>query len=366
MNFTSIILNVLLLSITVMKFPMIKNSKASLKTNLTNSLYSKQAKDTLETKHDDYYVLIKAAENYDIIVTTIKKEDFEEVKKNETTGLLDETIVPSQVNITDDCYAVTTKIKTIKNCLEDDEELLGIAYLGFIKKLNICVVNENWFESTLSNILINLEDGSTSYIYGYELIFSPNSKFIYSYANDGIDFDGISLHQIINKKAHPILITDYNTAEKYKFDFSNFGKAYWVSDSVFYASNFKEYYKFKIQDKRITYSNELKENIIHCENNKFTIKVDELKNGTIRYTSWNKPNTINDIPSLVLYNGEIEKQNKYGSGFDYRFENGEYLYIIENNIETTGSKRVMLKLYKNGEEKFYTSMTDLTKMTKEE
>lgn len=282
------------------------------------------------------------------------------MKNSQTSPLLDKTIIPSQVSITKDCYKVTTKNNSVKNCLEYDEQLISYSYAGFVKPLGVCIIYENWFESTSSNVLISLEDGSTSYISGYELIFSPDAKYVYSYAHDGIDFDGISLHQMIDKKALPILITDYNTIEKYNFDFSTFDKAYWASNSSFYVRNNDAYYEFKIQNKQTTYSNEYKESIIHGENSKFIIKVDKLKNGGIRYMSWNKPDTTKDKPSLVLYNGTIEKQNKYGSGYDYRFESGEYLYIIENNLESTDSKRVMFKLYKNREEKIYTSLKDLT------
>ena len=118
--------------------------------------------------------------------------------------------------------------------------------------------------------------------------------------------------------------------------------------------------------KKVQESKSLKEEIrilrlFRGNNKKFIIKVDRLKDGTIRYMSWNKPKTANDRPSLVLYNGEVEQQTKYGSGFDYRFQNGEYLYVIENNAETTSSKRLMLKLYKNYDEILYTSLTDLNK-----
>ena len=304
-------------------------------------------------------IVIRGAVNYDIIMSTITKEEFDVVKNRESTRLLNDSIIPSQVHITEDCYTVTTNTKTVKNCLDNDEQLISVSYLGFVKALNSCVVSENWFEATTSNLLIHLIDGTTSNISGYDLIFSPTAKFIYSYANDGIDFSGISLHQMINNTATPIFISDYTTLEDSSFDFSSFGRAFWVSDSSFYAGNTKEFYKFKIQDKRITYNNEVKESILHSENSKFIIKVDKLKNGTIRYTSWNKTNTIKERPSLVLYNGEVEQQDKYGSGLDYRFENGEYQYIIEHNVETTGSKHIMLRLLKENEELLYTSLNDL-------
>lgn len=360
MNFTTIILNILLLSVSINEYSKINFSEDPLQIKIKHSLHTNQYTDTIKSNNNTH-LLIRGTKNYDIIITTIKKEEYNAAKQIKTTQFLDKAVMPPQVNLTENCYTVTTNVKTIKNCLEYDEELISASYLGFIKTLNSCVVYENWFESTTSNLLINLEDGSTSYIAGEELIFSPNLNFIYSYANDGIDFNGISVHQIIDKEAQPILITDYDIGEKYKFNFSSFGKVYWVSDSSFLARNDKAYYKFKIQDKRITYRNECKENIIHSENEKFIIKVDQLKDDTIRYTSWNKPNTIKDRPSIVLYNGEVEQQTKYGNGYDYRFENGEYLYIIENNIETTSAKRLMLRLFVDGDEKLYSSLTKLKK-----
>ncbi|WP_179333055.1 hypothetical protein [Winogradskyella costae] len=362
MNFNPIIINILFLILPAKDYHIFTTDRPEIK--LKNSLYSKQTINTHKLKNNNFYLLVKGHKDYDIIISTTQKETYEKAKLLKKTELFDKTTFPSQVNLSESCYTVTTEAKTIKNCLEDDEQLISLSYQGFIEKINSCFISENWFESSISNLLINLENGSTSYISGDELIFSPNLKFIYSYANDGIDFDGIALHQMIDKKAQPVLISDYELEEKYKFNFSSFGKVYWVSDSCFYAYNDKEYYKFLIQDKRITYHNEYKENSIHSENSKFIIKVDELKDGTIRYMSWDKPKTVDDKPSFVLYNGETEQQNKDGLGYDYRFKNGEYIYIIENNIETINAKRRMLRVYKNSDEILYTSLTDLNKLKK--
>lgn len=360
MNIAVIILNILLLIFSIKEC--LVSTRLNTAPESKDSFYTSKFTDTIAPQNTNFYLLLRGNKDYDIVLTIIQKEDYEAAMQLSANGLIEDTVIPSQVSLTESCYTVKTAVENLGNCLENDEELISIFYVGYVSKLNSCIVLENWFESTTSNLLINLEDGSISYISGYELVFSPNLKFIYSYANDGVDFSGISLHQMVDKKAEPILITDYEVEENYNFDFSSFGKAYWVSDSTFFAGNDERYYKFQIQDKRITYQNEFEENIINSENEKFTIKVDKLKNGTLRYMSWNKPNTTNDQPSLVLYGGEVEQQNKYGSGFDYRFENGAYLYIIENNIETTSNKRLMLRLYKDNEEKLYTSLRDLTKL----
>ncbi|RAJ11901.1 hypothetical protein [Olleya aquimaris] len=250
MKFTIIILNILLFSVTISSCQKNNNSRDSLDVKVKNTLNSKQTIDTLKSNNNNFSLLIKGTKNYDILLTSVQKEEYEKALQIKTAQIIDKTTIPSQINVTEECYTVTTGTRTIKNCLKDDEQLISVSYRGFIKNLNSCVVSENWFESSISNLIINLEDGSTSYVSGDELIFSPNLKFLYSYANDGIDFDGISLHQIIDKKALPILITDYSLEEKYKFEFSSFNKAYWVSDTSFYATKDNQYYRFKIQDKQ--------------------------------------------------------------------------------------------------------------------
>ncbi|RCW90791.1 hypothetical protein [Winogradskyella arenosi] len=364
MNFTTLILNVLCLSVAISTSPKLQTTNDSLDLKFKNSHYVKQATDSVKLNKSKFHVVIKGAEDYDIVLTKVRKETYEAAKQIKTTQVLDKTIKPSQINFTEDCYTVSTGVKTVQNCLSDDEQLHGLSYLGFIKKLNSVVVTEDWFESTTSNLLINLGDGARSYISGDTLIFSPNLKFIYSYAHDGIDFDGMSLHYIKDKKAELILVTDYDMQDKYKVDFSALGDVYWDSDTSFLANTDNDYYRFKIQDKRVTYRNERKATIIHSENKKFIIKVDQLKDGTLRYMSWNKPNSTKDKPDLVLYNGEKYEQHKYGSGFDYRFENGPYLYIIEDNEETTSAKRLMLRLYKANEEILYTSLLNLKELNK--
>lgn len=119
--------------------------------------------------------------------------------------------------------------------------------------------------------------------------------------------------------------------------------------------------KLEIKEKRIELTNEVKNNIIHCENEKFIIKVDNLNNGDLRYISWDKPKTVSDEPNLVLYDGKVEQQGT-GGGYHYLFKNDEWNYVIENNFmgETLESMGVFLKILKNEERKLYSKMTDLT------
>ena len=119
--------------------------------------------------------------------------------------------------------------------------------------------------------------------------------------------------------------------------------------------------KLEEKETQIKFNSEVENNIIHCENNKFIIKIDRLKNDDIRYISWNKPKTITDKPNLVLYNGKVETQGT-GGGYHYIFKSGDWNYVIENNLmgETMKSMGVFLKLLNNGKQKIYKKMTDLT------
>ncbi len=115
-------------------------------------------------------------------------------------------------------------------------------------------------------------------------------------------------------------------------------------------------------EKTINFESSVEVNLIHCKNEKFTIKIDRLKNGDVRYISWNKPKTTTNEPDLILLSGSIEKQGTAG-GYHFLFSHGTWQYIIENNFigETEESMGVFLKLTNNGNEKLYTKMTDLKK-----
>ncbi|KGO05394.1 hypothetical protein [Dokdonia donghaensis] len=119
--------------------------------------------------------------------------------------------------------------------------------------------------------------------------------------------------------------------------------------------------ELEVKEQILKLNSEVKNNIIHCENKKFTIKVDNLKNGDLRYISWNKPKSTSDEPNLILYDGKVERQGT-GGGFHYIFKSGEWNYIIENNFmgETAESMGIFLKLLNNGKQKLYSKMTDLT------
>jgi hypothetical protein len=101
-------------------------------------------------------------------------------------------------------------------------------------------------------------------------------------------------------------------------------------------------------------------NLIHCQNEKFIIRIDRMNNESLRYSTWNKPNNENIEPGLILLNGEIERQGTMG-GYIYTFGNGEWRYIVEDNQmgESDEAIGIFLKLLKNEKLILYTKMKEI-------
>lgn len=101
-------------------------------------------------------------------------------------------------------------------------------------------------------------------------------------------------------------------------------------------------------------------NWIYAENEKFIIKVDELSDGTIRYSSWSKPKEITETPDLTLTDGEVIR-NGTGGGYDYIFKNNYWTYKVLDiwMAEQDEGMGIFLSLHENGEQKLRTKLSDL-------
>lgn len=100
--------------------------------------------------------------------------------------------------------------------------------------------------------------------------------------------------------------------------------------------------------------------VVYCENDKLIIKISRALNGSYTYTSWVKPKTIEDSPSLVLIDGRAELQGTSG-GCHYIFKTHGWTYIVEENLmaETLEFTGTFLKVYKDGDISVYEKMRDL-------
>lgn len=79
-----------------------------------------------------------------------------------------------------------------------------------------------------------------------------------------------------------------------------------------------------------------KNNVYSVQTKKFIIRVDELENGELRYSSWGGDKNISSEPSLILYNGERIFEGSGGNNYT-EFNNGNLKYIVwENRISETG------------------------------
>lgn len=63
----------------------------------------------------------------------------------------------------------------------------------------------------------------------------------------------------------------------------------------------------------------------------YTVRVDILANGDLRYSSWRKPCSMEDSPDIVLTHGRAvchDAHDQTQPCEDYRFKNGSYEYIV--------------------------------------
>jgi len=90
--------------------------------------------------------------------------------------------------------------------------------------------------------------------------------------------------------------------------------------------------------------------VLDWQTKRFHIRVDELKNGQLRYTSWSKNKRVSEQPDLVLHNGKL-KVDGSGRNQSYVFYNKNYKYQLKvNTIGSSSATYGMLKVFKNGQE----------------
>lgn len=118
----------------------------------------------------------------------------------------------------------------------------------------------------------------------------------------------------------------------------------------------------KIQKKELI-RDTINYNAVHCENEKFTIKIDYFESGKIQYSSWNKPKSTKVEPDLILTNGEFESFGTLGD-YTYSFTNGDWTYEISNvnSVELEENIGVFLKLYKGKKIKLKQQMKMIEKV----
>jgi len=90
--------------------------------------------------------------------------------------------------------------------------------------------------------------------------------------------------------------------------------------------------------------------VLDWHTKRFHIRVDELKDGQLRYTSWSKGKRVSEQPDLILHNGKLQMDGS-GRNQSYVFYNKEYKYQLKvNTIGSSSATYGMLKVFKNGQE----------------
>ncbi len=90
--------------------------------------------------------------------------------------------------------------------------------------------------------------------------------------------------------------------------------------------------------------------VLDWQTKRFHIRVDELKNGQLRYTSWAKNKKTSQKPDLVLFNGQLQVDGS-GRNQSYVFHNGDFKYQLKvNSIGISSATYGMLKVFKGEQE----------------
>lgn len=66
------------------------------------------------------------------------------------------------------------------------------------------------------------------------------------------------------------------------------------------------------------------DNVVLCENSKYTIRVDRMNNNNLRYACWNKPKLMSETPSLELDNGKLRDEGSWGRAYSFSNNGWEY------------------------------------------
>ncbi|WP_420322607.1 hypothetical protein [Flagellimonas sp.] len=111
--------------------------------------------------------------------------------------------------------------------------------------------------------------------------------------------------------------------------------------------------------------NNVKTNLILCDNFEFVIRVDQLVNDSLRYLCWKKPKSITEIPDLIIENGIALEKTKTDRQ-EYVFSNGEWNYALEKIVvgEVSDIVHIFFEISdKDGKENYAWKMRDLTRST---
>ncbi len=93
--------------------------------------------------------------------------------------------------------------------------------------------------------------------------------------------------------------------------------------------------------------NNYAQSILEWKTNNYYIRVDEMKNGRLRYASWPVNTSTTVKPDIVLSNGRLEV-DKTGRNHRYVFNNGSFNYHLNVNTKNHQSPG-LLEVYKGNQ-----------------
>ncbi|MCP4439395.1 MAG: hypothetical protein GY810_10685 [Aureispira sp.] len=164
----------------------------------------KENKDT----SSDSKLLVLEGSGYKLLISECTKEAYNTAKQNKPKSILDSKKVHPKVKVLKKGCSLELPKGTIKIVENEEDLLMSVGYLGSLENSSICIFYKSYLESTIVNTIYNMNTGWSTSIPGTKLKVSPDSKFIFTLANDGIDWEGIALSEIVGDTVISIIETD--------------------------------------------------------------------------------------------------------------------------------------------------------------
>ncbi|MCP4442776.1 MAG: hypothetical protein GY810_28045 [Aureispira sp.] len=212
-------------------------------------------KDTIVSNAD---LLILEGSGYKLFISKCSEEAYNTAQRNKPKPILESKKGHPKVKALKKGYSLDLPKGVTKLVENEGDLLMSVDYLGSLETSNICIFSKSYLESTLVNHIYNMQTGWNTTMSGSELKVSPNSKFIFSLANDGIDWEGIALGEIVGDTLRSIIKTDARDKKNPKWATLIFDpeSAFWLSATTLFvrkgeynrgSSGVTEYYKIEIQ-----------------------------------------------------------------------------------------------------------------------
>ncbi|MDC1106922.1 hypothetical protein OAT16_09470 [Prolixibacteraceae bacterium] len=250
---------------------------------------------------------------------------------------------------------------------DDDVKPLSTKMLEFLDFDRVCDIDNSgssqvtlrarlYLSDNFITLILQREDGGSgeNYLVNYtnDMMFINSVEITYDDFAEGFSYE----YSWINKNTVVVYLSS-GTEECNSSKDTTFFKVdgYGKIDTLFVKERISEEIledasKYKGLHESIKTFKRL-ENIITTKS--FIIRIDQLNDGTYRYASWSLNQKMSEKPSLILTNGNYNRDGTGGNHY-YDFHNGVHLYrCYLSPLRSSAASPAYLQVFKNDKEILY-------------